>query len=661
MKTVEEARRRWETLLGYGRNTHDLKQAVISGDSENPCENGLRSVCWKIFLLCDDLDRSKWIDRLTDTRSAYDSLKDHFLKYIKHPNDLQSTVDPLAEDEESPWQALRHDEATRAEIFQDVERCLQDNCFFREPSTKSMMLDILFVYSKLNPDLGYRQGMHELLAPILWVVERDAVTQSSKHIPVDTTDDESVMLQLLDANYIESDSFNLFCSVMQVARSFYEHTDNRPVNGEAEMAPIVARSEFIHNELLMVADHELAIHLNTIEILPQIFLTRWIRLLFGREFSFDDTLLIWDLLFANGLRATLIDHICVAMLLRIRWQRQPPQLARDPLQQPPREPSLKKIDRRSHSRDLSGGSSSGQSPARNSQRTLESLFQDVSEGLQRRTEGWGVAKAVRGAVSEAKRNMANAEVGGISPSRAWRGSPRFGTPRLRRPRTSDPVDLVQQVASLKKRDNSLAGLLSEAIHDLSLIKEYTVDLNPEAMEALDRAVERIKNVQTELQGSSGSTKTTSTPTTSVEKVTSDKPGLLEREEEKQDAIEQKSTETTALDEKEQTDTKAETSNADTDFELVAPSASPSAPDPPLASRFTPTPLPRRPLAQSEFSWMLGDNTHRSSFVSSASLPPDQSRRSESRSRQGSLFGDGRDEKREQTQRDEDSLSLNSFT
>uniref|UniRef100_A0A093UT98 TBC1 domain family member 5 n=1 Tax=Talaromyces marneffei PM1 TaxID=1077442 RepID=A0A093UT98_TALMA len=562
---------------------------------------------------------------------------------------------------QSPWQALRHDEATRAEIFQDVERCLQDNCFFREPSTKSMMLDILFVYSKLNPDLGYRQGMHELLAPILWVVERDAVTQSSKHIPVDTTDDESVMLQLLDANYIESDSFNLFCSVMQVARSFYEHTDNRPVNGEAEMAPIVARSEFIHNELLMVADHELAIHLNTIEILPQIFLTRWIRLLFGREFSFDDTLLIWDLLFANGLRATLIDHICVAMLLRIRWQRQPPQLARDPLQQPPREPSLKKIDRRSHSRDLSGGSSSGQSPARNSQRTLESLFQDVSEGLQRRTEGWGVAKAVRGAVSEAKRNMANAEVGGISPSRAWRGSPRFGTPRLRRPRTSDPVDLVQQVASLKKRDNSLAGLLSEAIHDLSLIKEYTVDLNPEAMEALDRAVERIKNVQTELQGSSGSTKTTSTPTTSVEKVTSDKPGLLEREEEKQDAIEQKSTETTALDEKEQTDTKAETSNADTDFELVAPSASPSAPDPPLASRFTPTPLPRRPLAQSEFSWMLGDNTHRSSFVSSASLPPDQSRRSESRSRQGSLFGDGRDEKREQTQRDEDSLSLNSFT
>lgn len=231
-----------------------------------------------------------------DTRSAYESLKNHFLKYIEHPDEIQSTIDPLAEDEavnrpeilqivsirtinflnsQSPWKALRHDEATRAEIYQDVERCLQDNCFFREPSTKSMMLDILFVYSKLNPDLGYRQGMHELLAPIIWVVERDAVAfeQSSKKSQVDRTVGDGIMLQLLDANYIESDSFNLFCSVMQVARPFYEHTDNTMVNGQPEIAPIVGRSQFIHNELLMDADQELATHLNNIDILPQIFLT----------------------------------------------------------------------------------------------------------------------------------------------------------------------------------------------------------------------------------------------------------------------------------------------------------------------------------------------------------------------------------------------------
>lgn len=44
------------------------------------------------------------------------------------------------------------------------------------------------------------------------------------------------------------------------------------------------------------------------------------RLLFGREFPFEDTLEVWDLLFADGLDPNLVDFTCIAMLLRIRWQ-----------------------------------------------------------------------------------------------------------------------------------------------------------------------------------------------------------------------------------------------------------------------------------------------------------------------------------------------------
>jgi TBC1 domain family protein 5 len=46
------------------------------------------------------------------------------------------------------------------------------------------------------------------------------------------------------------------------------------------------------------------------------------RLLFGREFPFDDVLIMWDVLFANGLRSDLVDFTCIAMLLRIRWERE---------------------------------------------------------------------------------------------------------------------------------------------------------------------------------------------------------------------------------------------------------------------------------------------------------------------------------------------------
>lgn len=37
------------------------------------------------------------------------------------------------------------------------------------------MIDALFVYCKMHEEISYRQGMHELLALILWAVETDAI------------------------------------------------------------------------------------------------------------------------------------------------------------------------------------------------------------------------------------------------------------------------------------------------------------------------------------------------------------------------------------------------------------------------------------------------------------------------------------------------------
>lgn len=170
----------------------------------------------------------------------------------------------------SPWQTLRCDEKLRADISQDVDRCLQENFFFREPATKAKMVDILFIYCKLNPDLGYRQGMHELLAPILWVVDRDAVEGASVNR---ASEDDGTMLRLIDASYVEHDSFSLFCTVMQNARVYYEHKEQQSISGQVDTIPIVSRCQHVHDDLLMVTDPELAQHLQALEILPQIFLT----------------------------------------------------------------------------------------------------------------------------------------------------------------------------------------------------------------------------------------------------------------------------------------------------------------------------------------------------------------------------------------------------
>jgi hypothetical protein len=51
--------------------------------------------------------------------------------------------------------------------------------------------------------------------------------------------------------------------------------------------------------------------------------SRWLRLLFGREFNMQDLLLVWDAIFADGPPFLLVDYICIAMLATIRHLRKP--------------------------------------------------------------------------------------------------------------------------------------------------------------------------------------------------------------------------------------------------------------------------------------------------------------------------------------------------
>lgn len=142
---------------------------------------------------------------------------------------------------------------------------MQDNYFFREPATQKKLLDILFIYSKLNPDIGYRQGMHELLAPILWIIQQDGIDLMTAANIDKQAEGIDFMLETLDSKYVEHDAFSLFCAVMQTAKAFYEIGENR------DSSPIVARSKKIHEEILAAVDPELAAHLTVIGILPQIY------------------------------------------------------------------------------------------------------------------------------------------------------------------------------------------------------------------------------------------------------------------------------------------------------------------------------------------------------------------------------------------------------
>jgi TBC1 domain family protein 5 len=133
-----------------------------------------------------------------------------------------------------------------------------------------------------------------------------------------------------DARYLEHDAAALFGAVMSGADAsgdspglglslYYEDaTPTRP-------APIHAALHRIWAALAAV-DAPLHAHLTAAGVEPQLFMLKWLRLLFGREFHFDDVIALWDALIAAsydghaaGTRpGEMIEAMSCAMILFLR-------------------------------------------------------------------------------------------------------------------------------------------------------------------------------------------------------------------------------------------------------------------------------------------------------------------------------------------------------
>ncbi|PWW74436.1 RabGAP/TBC [Tuber magnatum] len=420
--------------------------------TEGPCGVGLRSVCWRLFLLFPGFKPEAWSRTIRCERAAFEELKRVHVSPFEKAADLSEGIDPLAEVAENPWEQFRKDESLRKEIFQDIERCMPENAYFRDPAIQNSILNILFIYCKLNADVSYRQGMHEIVAIILWVVACDAISPAASVEEKEEgkpAADEDIMVECLDHRFTEHDTFSLFQVVMRSAKAWYEPGEEAPdsVGGRGRSenrngSPIVEKSKYIHEHLLMAVDPELSEHLKALDVLPQVFLIRWIRLLFGREFPFEELLEVWDALFAEDPNLQLVDHVCVAMLLRVRWQLMGADYStaltlvlRYPSPTAPDLPATFVADaiyirdnptfaggkhivvkysnraptppvRKQRAPKLSRKNSSLTPPTRFLQTgQLESIVQDVTKNMLSQGERWGVNRAVRDAVGDIKKNV----------------------------------------------------------------------------------------------------------------------------------------------------------------------------------------------------------------------------------------------------------------
>ena len=275
------------------------------------------------------------------------------------------------------------------------------------------------------------------------------------------------------------------------------------------------------------------------------------------------------------------------------------------------------------------------SPARilQNQGGIEGLIHEAAKGVYNQGERWGVAKALRGAVQ-------GLQSGNNSPRRLqerYRWSLDSGQNV-----TDTPKELVAKIQYLEGRNKSLAKLLEKAMEELwTQQRETNEKRNETATDVLGLAIAKVQFVQVYLENPTmplpsedpalEETKTEAAVETNAGP-TSSKPGPPLHQAQNDGATDERGTDESAR-----------------AVEILDPSVhrpTPATVKPlPLTPKVGSLPKPfglapysqsRPALAQSSFSWMLGEDRPKSGFIST---PPFSTERSDGRPKGFQLFGD----------------------
>uniref|UniRef100_A0A7E5A092 Rab-GAP TBC domain-containing protein n=1 Tax=Panagrellus redivivus TaxID=6233 RepID=A0A7E5A092_PANRE len=291
-------------------------------------DSSFRSLAWMILLRCLPVDKKRWVSCLHDNREVYEKLKK---KYPNVPPDVLLDLDPqihhpLTNKPGSPWLRYFADAGLRDIIRMDVERAFPEISFFADADIRAKLSNVLYIIAKLHPKLSYRQGMHEILAPVLFVLHSDHQafehqSETARHIPYLT-----ILQAIYNKDYFEHDAFTLFNKILMAVSEYYVTNADLPVvkpkmlfGFDPEVLPQWLENLYkLYDTRFQQTDQPLWGHLRSLKLTPRFFGMRWFRLLFGREFPFLDLLYLWDVIFTDSPELRLVDEIFMAMMIQIR-------------------------------------------------------------------------------------------------------------------------------------------------------------------------------------------------------------------------------------------------------------------------------------------------------------------------------------------------------
>lgn len=357
--------------------------------------------------------------------------------------------------------------------------------------------------------------------------------------------------------------------------------------------------------------------------------------------------------------------------------RRPTLLTEQRLPTPRRPPALQLSQRSRNNLSPAVGSSHspGRSPARflSPQKGLETLFQEVSGTLQKRTEGWKVPKAVREVVGEVRRNMnSNFQSGTASPRKSL-DAPH--SPRSQQSAGQETMAILRRrLSTIETRNRALAKMLGDAIEELRTQKQTPEERRANmAEESFNMALAKMQFVQVYLSdtdiplpGENGLPIGDSPEGQSKEAEQVDTHQAISRTS--SDELTAGNQREVAVADKPPTSPRTLGLVYESRPRTVTTGAGLATQDEKghttSVKQFSKSsPQARPPLAQSPLSWMLGEGHHRSEFVSSSTAPPEQRRESTSipKPKSKRLFADGKTtEGRDDSDTEDDGFTLSSL-
>lgn len=155
------------------------------------------------------------------------------------------------------------------------------------------LAELLHIHARQHSLLGYRQGMHEIASYLLLVIEMDLYDVESTLQSSGTLEKES--LALLDATYLVHDAFTMFERVMTSLSPAYDVKQSPSQSS----SPMEEMGRSVVSQLKnVVCDQALYDVVKAMHCPPELYCTRWVRLMFSREvLGWRNVLLLWDVFF----------------------------------------------------------------------------------------------------------------------------------------------------------------------------------------------------------------------------------------------------------------------------------------------------------------------------------------------------------------------------